>query len=80
MALLSVAYNVDDTIFLKVSAPICRHSADEVDRLYIITIDMENGCVDSLRNVGAVGSRACETRIRRKAYLVIDDDMNGSTS
>jgi hypothetical protein len=80
VAVLSVAVKVNDNIVLELGTPVSGKLADEVDSLDIISVDVEDGGVDGLGDIGTVGGGSGETRIGGKTNLVVDDQVNGATS
>lgn len=80
VTMLSVADQVNDNIVLELGAPVGSELTDKVDSLNIVGIDVEDGGVNSLGDIRAVSSRASETRVRGEANLVVDNEVNGTTS
>jgi len=80
VTLLTVANDVNDNILLELGTPVGSELADKVDGLDIVTVDVEDGGVNGLGNVGTVGSRAGETGIGGETDLVVDDNVDGTTS
>ena len=74
--LLAVADHVDDDVLLELGAVIGRELAHKVGRLDVVAVDVKNGSVNRLGNVGAVRRRPREARIRREADLVVDHDVD----
>jgi len=58
VTLLAVANKVDDNVLLELGTPISGNLANEIDGFYVITVNMEDGSVDKLRNVGTVCLRS----------------------
>jgi hypothetical protein len=78
VTVLSVAVEVDDDIVLELGAPIGGKLADEVDSLDIIGVDVEDGGIDGLGDIRAVGGRAGESRVGGETNLVVDDEVDGT--
>lgn len=79
VAVLTVADNVHDDITLELGTPVSSNLADVVDSLDIVTVDVEDGSVDGLGNVGTVGGGTSKARISGETDLVVHDDVNGTT-
>ena len=80
VTVLSVAVEIDHDIMLELGTPVSGKLAGKVNSLDVVGIDMEDGGIDSLGNVGTVGGRASETRVGSETNLVIDNEMDGTTS
>lgn len=78
VSLLAVADNVDDNILLELGTPVSGKLADEVDGLDIVTVDVENGSVNGLCNVGTVGGRTREAGVGGETDLVVDYNVDGT--
>jgi hypothetical protein len=78
VAVLSVAVEVNDNIVLELGAPIGSKLADKVDSLDVVGVNVENGSVDGLGNIGTVGGRSGESRIGGETNLVVHDEVNGT--
>lgn len=78
MAVLAVADEVNDDVVLELGAPVSGKLADKVDSLDIIGVDVEDGGIDGLGDISAVGGGASETRISGETDLVVDDEVDGT--
>ena len=54
VTMLSITNEIDDHVFVKFHAKIERDLRDHSDCFWIVTIYMENGCLDDLRDIGTV--------------------------
>jgi hypothetical protein len=79
VTVLSVADDVDDDVLLELGPPVGGELADKVDGLDVVSVDVEDGGVDRLGDVGAVGRRTGESGVCRETNLVVDDDVDGSS-
>lgn len=80
MSVLSVADEINDDVVLELGAPVSGKLANEGDGLNIIGVDVEDGGVDGLGNIGTVGSRSGEAGIGGETNLVVDNQVDGTTS
>ena len=78
VARLSVADDVDDNVALELGTPVSGKLADEVDSLDIVTVDVEDGGIDGLGDVRAVGGGTSEARISGETNLVVHNNVNGT--
>lgn len=80
VAVLAVANKIDDNVLLELGTPVSSELADEVDSLDIVSVDVEDGGVDGLGDIRAVGSGAGEAGVGGETDLVVDDQVDGATS
>ena len=78
VAMLPVAYQVNYHVVLELGTPVGRELADKVDSLDVVSIDVEDGGVNGLGNVSAVGGGTSETGIGGESNLVVDDQVDGA--
>lgn len=78
VTVLSVTVEIDNDIVLELGAPISSELADKVDSLHIIGVDVEDGGIDGLGDIGTVGGRAGETGVGGETNLVVDDEVDGT--
>ena len=71
----AVAEHVDDHWLVEHHAELDRDLGRIDDSFRIVSVDVENRCLDHLRHIGRIGRRAGKTRIGRETDLVIDDEM-----
>ena len=75
-----VADEVNDDIFVELISVVHRQLRDEYDRLGIVSVDMKNGCLHHLGDVGAVFRRArIGALASRKTDLVVQHNVQGAT-
>jgi hypothetical protein len=79
VTVLSVTVEINDNIVLELGTPISSELADEVDGLDIVGVNVEDGGVDGLGNIGTVGGGSGETRISCETNLVVDDQVDGTS-
>ena len=75
VAMPPVADHVDHDGLVELLAEFGRHTRAVNDGFRIVAIHVENRRLDHTGNVGRVGRRARETRRRREADLVVDDEV-----
>ncbi|KAI6773510.1 hypothetical protein HG531_000359 [Fusarium graminearum] len=80
VTVLSVTVEIDDNIVLELGAPIGSELADKVDGLDIVGVNVEDGGVDSLGNIGTVGGGSGETGVGCETNLVVDNQVDGASS
>ena len=79
VAELAEADDVDHDILAELLAELHGHLGDEGHRVGIVAIDMEDGRLDHLEDVGAVERGAIVAQVRSgKADLVVDHQMHGA--
>ncbi len=76
VAVPSVAKQVDDDVLFELLAKFGGDAGDFDDRLGIVAVDVKDRRLDALRDVRRVGARPRGGRSRRKADLVVDDDVD----
>lgn len=76
---LSVANEVDDNIFAESLSVLSSNFEGLGDVFHAVGIDVENGGINGLCNIGSVDTRSGAIRSGRKSNLVVDDDMESST-
>ncbi len=75
----TVADQVDHHVLLELHAVVHRQLGDEVDRLRIVRVDVEDRRLNHLRHVGAVfGGAGVVTAAGGEADLVVDDHVQGA--
>ena len=79
VSLLSITDNINDDICLELLSPISGELMDESDSFSIITVDVEDGTVVSLANVGSIWRGSCETRVSGETDLIVDENMDCSS-
>ena len=73
----AITNQIDDDVFLEPITVIRRQLADEQDGFRIVTVHVENRCIDHFCHVSAVFGRAGVFGVRGgETHLVIDHDMN----
>lgn len=78
VAVLAVADEIDNDVLLELSTPVGSELADEVDRLDVIGVDVEDRGVDSLGDISAVSGRTGEAGIGGETNLVVDHQVDGT--
>ena len=79
VSLLSIADDINDDIGLELLSPISSELMDESDSFSIIAVDVEDGTVVSLANVGSIWRGSGETRVRGETDLIVDENMDSSS-
>ena len=79
VTVLAVADKIDDNVLLELGTPVSSELADEVDSLDIVSVDVEDGGVDGLGDIRAVGSGAGEAGVSGETDLVVDNQVDGTT-
>ena len=79
VAVLAVADKIDDNVLLELGTPISSELADKVDSLDIVSVDVEDGGVDGLGDIRAVGSGAGKAGVSGETDLVVDNQVDGTT-
>lgn len=69
----SVAHNVDDDIIAPLLPPLCRKLEHVHHRLHVITVHVEDGGVQRLGHVSAVGGGAAVLRVGCEGNLQIEE-------
>ena len=80
VAVLSVADKVNNNVVLELGAPVSGQLAHVVDSLNIVGVDVEDGGVDGLGNIGTVGGGTSETGVGGETNLVVDDEVDRAAS
>ena len=80
VSLLSIADDINDDIGLELLSPISSELMDESDSFSVITIDVEDRTIVSLANVCSIWRGSCETRISSETNLIVDNNMDRSSS
>mmetsp|Transcript_57860 Transcript_57860/g.125613 ORF Transcript_57860/g.125613 Transcript_57860/m.125613 type:complete len:274 (-) Transcript_57860:871-1692(-) len=80
VAVLAVADDVDHHVPLEAVAPLRGQTADLDDGVDVVAVDVEDGRLYALGDVGAVGRRARRARVSREADLVVDHDVDRASS
>ena len=78
MAMPAITNHVDDSVFLEALTIFDGNPCDVHDGFHIVCVNMENRRRNHLGHVRAVRRRARMLRVRGKADLVVDHDMNGT--
>jgi hypothetical protein len=78
VAMLAVADEINDDVLLELGTPIGGKLADKVDSLNIIGINVEDGGVDGLGDIGAIGGGTRVAGVSGEADLVVDDKVDGT--
>jgi hypothetical protein len=76
VTMASEAHNVDHDIFLESLPVLHSELAGRDDSVDIVPIDMDDGSLDQLGNIGAVIRGPCEVGVGSEADLIVDDDMD----
>lgn len=79
VTLLTVANNVNNDIALELGTPVSGNLANVVDGLDVVTVHVEDGGVDRLGDVRAVGGGTSETGVSGETDLIVHDNVNGTT-
>lgn len=74
----TVADNVDNNILLPLGPVVSSQLADEVDGLDVVAVDVEDGGIDGLGDIGRIWCRTRESRISGETDLVVHDEMDSS--
>jgi hypothetical protein len=75
-----VADDINDDILLVLRTVISRELTNKRDGLCVVTVDVEDRCVDGFGNIGRIWRRSRETRVGREANLIIDDEVDCAAS
>ena len=78
VAVAAVADQVDDDVGVEGLPPGERQLGDQVDRLRVVGVDVEDRRVHRLGDVGGVAGRPRLRRRGGEADLVVDDDVDGA--
>mmetsp|Transcript_48628 Transcript_48628/g.103706 ORF Transcript_48628/g.103706 Transcript_48628/m.103706 type:complete len:521 (-) Transcript_48628:1040-2602(-) len=73
---LAVAHDIDHDVALEAVPPLCSESADASDGVDVVAVDVEDGCLDGLCHVSAVGRGAGRARVGGEADLIVDDEVD----
>lgn len=76
----TVADDIDDDILFELGTVVGSKLAYKVHSLDVVTIDMEDGGIDGLGDIGGVRSGTGETRIGGEPDLVVDNQVDGTSS
>ena len=79
VAITTITDNVDDDVALVFCAVVGGKLAHEVDGLYVVAVDVENGCIDSFGKVGWVRGGTGKAGVGSETDLVVDDEMDGAS-
>ena len=71
-----IAEQIDDDVLLELLAVFGGDAGDLYDGFRIIAVDVKDRRLDALGHIGGIRARPRGRRARRKADLVVDDDMN----
>eukprot|EP00955_Chlamydomonas_euryale_P012615 136044-Chlamydomonas_euryale.AAC.2 len=77
VAVLAVADNVDDDVLLEALPPLGRQLVNAHDRLDVVAVDVEDGAVERLCDVGAVGAGAALLGVSRERDLRAQRKQSG---
>lgn len=80
VSVTTVTDQIDNDILLELGPPIGSELTDESDGLGIVSIDVENGSVDSFGDIGRVRSGSTLSRVGSETDLVVENEMNRSSS
>jgi len=80
VTVLSVADNINDDVTLEGRSPFSSKVEDEVHGLHIVRVNMEDGGINRLGDIGGVGGRSRESGVGGETNLVVDNNVNGTTS
>jgi len=72
----AIAEQIDDDVLFELLAVFRGDAGGLDDGLGIITVDVEDRRLDALCHIRGMGARPRGRRARRKAYLVVDDNMD----
>ena len=78
MAEAAVTEHVDDDRLVELHAVFGRDLRRIGHRFRIVAVDVEDRRLDHLGDVGRIGRRAREGRVRRETDLVVDDEVHGT--
>ena len=80
VAVSTIANNINENILLELLSVFDCEFADSVDRLWIISIYMNNWCIKCFSYVTAVKRASSVNRVRSETNLIIDDHMDRTSN
>lgn len=76
----SVAHNIDHNVLFVLCAIVSGKLADKGQRLDIVSVHVEDGCINALREIARVRCTSCKPWVGGESDLVVDDQMNRTTN
>lgn len=80
VSVTAIADQVDDDVLVEGRSILDGEPRTARHRLRIVAVDVEDGCLDGLGDVGGVEGRARLRWVRGEADLVVDDEVDGAAS
>ena len=80
VSVTTVTDQIDDDVLLELGPPIGSELTNESDGFGIVSIDVENGSVDSFGDIGRVRSGSTLSGVGSETDLVVENEVNCSSS